>query len=141
MLVLLYKTRYNVATLINETDKLMGESKKSGKRGIFSFNSAIKLEFCGSKITSNAGLLLHRELDEVFNFTSDLACQLTDFRIGNNISHKLLPLLRQSIYSRLGGYEDVNDADLLKIDPAMRYIVGGKAENNFAASSSELGRF
>jgi len=119
----------------------MGEGKKNKKDVVFEFNSAIKLEFCGAKITSNAGLLLHRELDETFNFTADLANELADFRTGDNISHKLLPLLRQSIYSRLGGYEDVNDADLLKTDPAMRYIVGGKAEDNFAASSSELGRF
>ena len=119
----------------------MGENKKRQKSGVFGFNSAIKLEFCGSKITSNAGLLLHRELDETLNLTHELAGKLSDFRNGENISHKLLPLLRQSVYSRLAGYEDVNDADLLKADPALRYIVGGKAEDSSAASSSEIGRF
>ena len=44
---------------------------------------------------------------------------LTDSRSGTNKRHLLVPLLRQSIYSRLAGYEDVNDAERLCIDPAM----------------------
>ena len=54
-----------------------------------------------------------------------------------------MPLLRQSIYSRLAGYEDVNDAERLAIDPAMRYVVGGRAAlaDKYAASTSEIGRF
>src|SRR5215468_3756064 len=47
----------------------------------------------------------------------------------------------QSIYSRLAGYEDVNDAERLCIDPAMRTIVGGRAKDNTAASTSEMARF
>ena len=44
---------------------------------------------------------------------------------------------RQSVFGRLGGYDDVNDADRLGRDPAMRWIVGGKAIERQAA----LGRF
>ena len=50
-------------------------------------------------------------------------------------------LLRQSIYSRLAGYEDVNDAERLSIDPVMRYIVGGRAIDRQAASTSHVARF
>ena len=50
-------------------------------------------------------------------------------------------LLRQSVFGRVGGYEDVNDADRLGRDPAMRWIVGGKAIERQAASSSQMGRF
>jgi hypothetical protein len=39
----------------------------------------------------------------------------------------LVGLLRQSVFGRLAGYEDVNDADRLCRDPAMRWVVGGQA--------------
>jgi hypothetical protein len=48
---------------------------------------------------------------------------------------------RQSVFGRLAGYEDVNDAERLRHDPAMRWIVGGKAARGCAASSSQMGRF
>ena len=48
---------------------------------------------------------------------------------------------RQSVFGRLGGYEDVNDADHLGHDPAMRWIVGGKAVERQAASTSQMGVF
>jgi hypothetical protein len=68
---------------------------------------------------------------------------LCDSRAGSNKQHQLLPLLRQSVYSRLAGYEDVNDAERLRVDPAMRHVVGGRASQpeKRAASMSEVGRF
>ena len=59
-------------------------------------------------------------------------------RTGKNILHKLIPLLRQSIYSRLAGYDDTNDADRLSQDPAMRVVVGWKGPDRKAASTSEM---
>jgi hypothetical protein len=53
----------------------------------------------------------------------------------------LLALLRQSLYSRLAGYEDVDDAERLSLDPAMRIVVGGRAKNTQATSTSEMARF
>jgi hypothetical protein len=50
-------------------------------------------------------------------------------------------LFRQSVFGRLGGYDEVNDADRLGRDPAMRWIVGGKAAERQAASTSQMGRF
>src|SRR5258707_11744239 len=50
-------------------------------------------------------------------------------------------LLRQSVFGRLAGYEDVNDADRLARDPAMRWIVGGRSVHDCAASASQMGRF
>ena len=50
-------------------------------------------------------------------------------------------LFRQLVFGRLAGYEDVNDAECLRHDPAMRWIVGGKAAQSSAASPSQMGRF
>ena len=66
---------------------------------------------------------------------------LADARTGRNGRHALVGLLRQSVFGRLAGYEDVNDADRLRHDPTMRWIVGGKAAQGRAASPSQMGRF
>ena len=53
----------------------------------------------------------------------------------------LTGLFRQSVFGRLAGYEDVNDADRLALDPVMRQVVGGRAVDAQAASASQMGRF
>jgi hypothetical protein len=119
----------------------MGDCQNEDLR--VSFDSRLKLKFLGSQVTTDAGLLAYRELDEALGLTAMSAERLQDSRLGQNKQHGLLPLLRQSIYSRLAGYEDVNDAERLCIDPAMRHVVGGRASQpeKQAASTSEVGRF
>jgi len=119
----------------------MGDGKNCHLR--VNFDRRVKLKFVGSKVTSDAGLLAYRELDEAFGLTEMGTDVLSDSRRGSNKQHLLVPLLRQSIYSRLAGYEDVNDAERLSIDPAMRQVVGGRAAkvDKEAASTSGVGRF
>jgi len=105
------------------------------------FDRTVKLAFCGSSISSDGGLLLHRELDDALGLTDMAAALIGDPRTGRNGRHRFAGFLRQSIYSRLAGYEDVNDADRLCLDPVMRQLVGGRAVKRGAASASAMGRF
>ena len=117
----------------------MGEARKDALR--VNFDRKLKLEFHGVKVTSDAGLLAYRELDDVFGLTDTVACELRDNRTGKNTQHSVRALLRQSIYGRLAGYEDTNDAERLCVDPAMRQVVGGRAKDKTAGSVSQMGRF
>ena len=117
----------------------MGDSQNDTVR--VECDRKIKLKFHGSTVTSDAGLLAYRELDDALELTRTAATGLHDTRTGQNTQHSLLALLRQSIYSRLAGYEDVNDAERLCLDPALRIVVGGQAKNQAAASTSEMARF
>ena len=117
----------------------MGESTKP--RAKLRFDRRIRLEFHGSTITSDAGLLACRELDDAMGLTEKASECLQENRGGRNVQHQLISLLRQSVYSRLAGYEDTNDAERLADDPTMRVIVGGRGPDRQAASASAMSRF
>ena len=117
----------------------MGEADKGALR--LDFDRRLMLQFRGSTITSDAGLLAYRELDDALSLTDTGADTLADARTGKNGRHRLAGLLRQSVFGRLAGYEDVNDAARLCRDPAMRWVVGEKAITGYAASASQMGRF
>src|ERR1700760_1142129 len=99
-----------------------GEADKGALR--LDFDRRLLLQFRGSAITSDAGLLAYRELDDTLRLTDMGADTLADARTGKNGRHRLAGLLRQSVFGRLAGYEDVNDAERLCHDPAMRWGVG-----------------
>ena len=86
-------------------------------------------------------MLPYRELDDAVGLSEIAGDVLTDTRRGKNGRHGLVAQFRQSVFGRLGGYDDVNDADRLSLDPVMRWIVGGHAVTKQAASSSQMGRF
>jgi hypothetical protein len=117
----------------------MGESEAGVLR--LDFDRRLKLEVHGSKVTSDAGLLSYRELDDALELTRMAGDIFCDNRTGKNGWHGMTGQFRQSLFGRLGGYDDVNDADRLGRDPTMRWIVGGKAIERHAASSSQMGRF
>ncbi len=117
----------------------MGERVKETLK--LQFDRRLRLEFHGARITSDAGLLVFRELDGALGLTEMAPTCLQDTRGGRNVQHELVPLLRQSVYSRLAGYEDTNDAVRLARDPAMQAVVGRRAMEKQAASTNTLGRF
>src|SRR4029453_7690436 len=120
-------------------DDATGEAEGTGLRG--AFDRRLKLEFHDASVTSDAGLLAFRELDDGLGLTARAAEVLAAPPPGRNARHSLIAQLCQSVFGRRAGYEDVNDADRLGRDPAMRWIVGGRAVTDQAASTSQMGRF
>ena len=117
----------------------MGEAKLEPLR--VDFDRRLKLEFHGSDTSSDGGLLPYRELDDALGLTELGGEVLSETRRGKNTRHLLVGLLRQSVFGRLAGYEDVNDAQRLSHDPVMRAIVDRKGRDRMAASTSQMGRF
>jgi hypothetical protein len=87
-----------------------------------SFNACLKVDFQRSPVTSDGGLILIRELDERLGQEKLIEEQLIDSRQGLNKQFTLTDLLRQSVYRRLAGYRDLNDAERLAADPTLRLI-------------------
>jgi len=105
-----------------------------------SFNGSLKVDFQGSRVTSDGGLILVRELDERLGFGELIEQHLNDPR-GTHTRLPLADLLRQAVYSRLAGYEDMNDAERLSHDPTFRLIGSEKIWERGAALTSRLQTF
>ena len=121
----------------------MAHPPGAGSRGDLrlDFDRRVRLEFRGSQISSDGGLLVMRELDDALGRSDLASAALRDSRRGKNAVHRLDGLFRQSVFDRLAEYDDVNDADRLAVDPVMPQVVGGRAVDAQAASTSQMGRF
>jgi hypothetical protein len=116
-------------------------SEKDHEPFQLSFNSSLRVDFRGSRVTSDGGLMMVRELDERLGMGALIERYLTDTRRGRNTQLPLADLLRQSVYSRLAGYEDVNDAERVSADPTFRLIGSEKSWERGAALTSRLQSF
>jgi hypothetical protein len=96
------------------------------------------IDFQGAKITSDTGFLLLREIDERFGILGPMGIELEDARSWVHSKHSLLQMSRQRIYQMAAGYEDCNDADFLRIDPALGLAIGKGDEAG--AGQSRLSR-
>jgi hypothetical protein len=103
------------------------------------FDRSIGIDFQGAKITSDTGFLLMREMDQRFNILGDVEFLIDDPRSPRHTDHSLLQLLRQRVYQVAAGYEDCNDANHLRLDPALRLALGKEHESG--AGQSALCRF
>ena len=117
----------------------MGE--KQNQPFQLSFNAPLRIDFQGSRVTSDGGLILVCELDERLGFGELIEEHLADSRRGKNTQFPFADLLRQSVYSRLAGYEDLNDAERLSQDPTFRLIGSEKVWDRGAALTSRLQTF
>ena len=116
--------------MTNCTSKSLKFSALNGKKVIGSFS--------GGSITSDGGLLLLREVDKKLGITKRLSNLIFDRRNPVYILHSYHTLLKQRIYALAAGYEDVNDHNNLRTDPAFQTIVSREKE---LASASTLSRF
>ena len=114
----------------------MGE--KQNQPFQLSFNASLKVDFQGSRVTSDGGLILVRELDERLGLEKLIEEHLSDSRQGLNKQFTLADLERQSVYSRLAGYEDLNDAERVAADPTFRLISSQRIWDRGAALTSTL---
>ncbi len=114
----------------------MGESQEQPFQ--LSFNKLLRVDFQGSRVTSDGGLILVRELDERFGLSELIGEHLVDSRTGRNRQFPLADLLRQSVYSRLAGYEDLNDAARVSADPTFRLMGSEKVWERGVALTSTL---
>lgn len=105
------------------------------------FDRRVRLEFRGSQLSSDGGLLLVRKLDEALGLSDLASAALAEHPTGANRVHQMAGLFRQAVYGRLAGYEDVDDADRLAHDPVMRQVVSHRAIDGQAASTSQMSRF
>ena len=105
------------------------------------FDPRVRLDFRGTQLSSDVGLLVMRELDDALGLSDLASTALSDTRRGKNTVHRRDGLFRQSVFGQLAGYEDVNDADRLTLDPVMRQIVCGRAVDAQAVSATQMGRF
>jgi hypothetical protein len=103
---------------------MVGSGEKERETIRPEFDRSIMIDFQGAKITSDTGFLLLREIDERFGILGPIESELEDTRSWVHSKHSLLQMVRQRVYQIAAGYEDCNDADSLRIDPALRLAIG-----------------
>jgi hypothetical protein len=113
-----------------------GESQREAIRP--NFNRSILIDFQGAEVSSDAGFILLREIDDRFSIIAPMGDCLEDLRSPAHTKHALVQMVRQRVYQIAAGYEDCNDADFLRIDPALRLALG--KDHRLGASQSMLSR-
>jgi hypothetical protein len=102
-----------------------------------SFNASLKAAFQGSRVTSDGGLILIRELDEQLG-PGDLIAKQLNGAVRKEHTTSCADLFRQSADSRMAGYQDVSDAERVSREPAFRLIGSEKIWDRGAALTSRL---
>jgi hypothetical protein len=112
------------------------------KQLTFSFikKQKVTVDFEGGEITSDAGLLLVRQADNALQLMTGIAGCITDRRDNRYTDHDLKTLLRQRTYQIVAGYEDCNDANVIRRDPALKTACGRKLSDEDLGSQPTLSR-
>jgi len=107
----------------------------------FFTSKPIVVEPSGAQLTSDAGLLPIRQLDEKLGLTQQFADALTDRRHQGYIDHTFLEMTRMRVYGILADYADQNDHDVLRFDPVFKLICDRSIHDDELASQPTLSRF
>jgi Transposase DDE domain group 1 len=111
------RTRHSLSEHLKVTSRYIPQLSFSFYR-----HRSIRADFSGGQITSDAGLLPLRAFDQRHGLTRGLAEHLCDPREEERVRHSVLSLFRQRLYQIIAGYEDTNDADRLRHDPAFQIL-------------------
>jgi hypothetical protein len=101
----------------------------------------VVVEPSAARVSSDAGLLPIRQLDERLGLTRQFAAALQDRRRAAFVQHSFLEMVRARIYGILADYADQNDHDVLRSDPIFKLICGRSIEDQELASQPTLSRF
>ncbi len=107
----------------------------------FGRSKPVVVELSAAQVSSDAGLLAFRQLDEHLGLSEQLAACLTDRRHGGSIGHTFLEMVRMRVYGILADYADQNDHDLLRSDPVFKLLCGRSIHDDDLASQPTLSRF
>lgn len=101
----------------------------------------VQVEVSKSPLSSDAGLLIFRQMDERLKYSQQFADALGDDR--HEATHSTLDMVRQRVYGILADYEDQNDHDALRRDPIFKLIAGRDPADpkQHLASQPTLSRF
>src|SRR3989454_6201683 len=103
---------------------------------------AVELDFDGGRLSSDAGIVLLKDIDDQLGLTRDLATVLKAPRDPHRISFTIEDLLKQRVYQIVAGYEDANDANTLRDDPIFKLMLDRLPETGPPlASQPTLSRF
>jgi hypothetical protein len=131
----------NQTNLFNETSVDSNESEKPMSLSPVQHQSVL-LDFDGGQLSSDAGLLLLREVEQQIGIIKALAETIHDPRDSRYVKHELIELLTQRIFQIAAGYEDANDCDCLKDDPIFKMCADRLPESGKAlASQPTMSRF
>jgi hypothetical protein len=105
------------------------------------FGTPIVVEPAAGQLSSDAGLLPFRQLDEHLGLTHAFAAALHDPRQPDLIDHTHLEMVRSRVFGILAGYEDQNDHDTLRTDPIFKLLADRAPDDPALASQPTLSRF
>ena len=103
-------------------------------------NRPVEIEVSPAPLTSDAGLLVVRQLDQNIKFTEQFAAAVHDTRDPRWVRQSVLSMVRQRIYGILADYEDQNDHDTLRSDPVFKLIADRLPDGRNLASQPTLSR-
>ena len=84
---------------------------------------AVELDFTGGRLSSDAGVILLKDIDDQLGLTRALAMVLKDPRDPRRVAFTVEDLLKQRVYQIVAGYEDANDANTLRDDPIFKLML------------------
>jgi Transposase DDE domain group 1 len=84
----------------------------------------VEADFSGGRLSSNAGLLLVREIDRQLGLLDVAHQAIPDPRNPAAITHQQRELLAQRVFALAAGYQDGNDHQALRCDPALQLAAG-----------------